>query len=367
MDLVTLNEDMQPYQLIENYDSLIWTERFDTTGDMQITTGLVDEFMTILPEGTILSLRESNVAMIVETHQIDRKKNKPEVLTIKGRSFESILDRRVALSDVVAGVADWTVTAKTPSDVAYYIIEKICVEGILSVNDIFPPEIVQFNSPLDYETSTGPAKSFSVAKQNLLTAVLALIQTEAMAVSTTTPPTPEIVRHGIQAIRPNADGTAITVDIYTGTDRSASIYFDATRDMLDDGSYLFSKVGSASNAYIIGPASAARMSKTPTMLAGMERRVILVDGTTSGIGDATTLRSYAETGLAEAHETAIFNGTINQEISDYKYGVDYFLGDTVKLVGDYGMEEKARVTEYIRSEDATGSKSYPSLVTIQEF
>ena len=138
MDLVTLNENFQPSRLVENYSSLIWTERFNTVGDFQITTGDVKRFMNLLPEGTVVSLRESNVPMIVETHQIDRKKNQPQVLTIKGRSFESILSYRVAVSSIAASVADWAVVAKIPSDVAYFIINKICVEGILDAKDIFP-------------------------------------------------------------------------------------------------------------------------------------------------------------------------------------------------------------------------------------
>lgn len=366
MDLVTLDSSMQPKKLIENWDSLIWTERFNTVGDFQITTGNVEEFMDILPEGTVLSLRESNIAMIVETHQIDRKKNTPQNLTIKGRSFDSILDRRVAVASVGAAVGDWEVVAKTPSDVAYFIINKICVEGILDPLDIFPADVVQFLTPADYLTSTGPNRQFSVQKGNLLAAVVSLLSTEVKADPTTTPATPAVVQHGIRAVRPNSFGTAIGIEIYTGTDRSDQIYFDGTRNLLDDGSYLFSKVGSADAAYILGPSNGAKLNKFDTPRSGMARRVTLVDATTSGVSDADALRSRGETSLAEAHETAVFDGSINQDLSPYVFGQDYFLGDTVKLVGDYGLEEKARVTEYIRSQDATGTTAYPTLAAINE-
>jgi hypothetical protein len=322
--------------------------------------------MTVLPEGTLVSLRESNVPMVVETHNVVRKKNKPTNLIIKGRAFESILDRRIAVSAVSGGVGDWNVIAKTPSDVAYYIIEKICVEGILSANDIFEPAIVQFLTPDDYLTGTGPNRSFSVPRGNLLNAVVTLLQTEAKEDLSTTPDTPAVVQHGIRAIRPNNTGTAIGIEIYTGTDRSGNVYFDGTRDLLDDGSYLFSKVGSADTAYILGPASAVILNKSGAASSGINRRVILVDGTTSGVSDETSLVEHGKMSLAEAHPLAIFDGSINQDLSPYVYGVDYDLGDTVRLVGDYGLDEKARVTEYIRAEDATGVKSYPTLVTVVE-
>lgn len=364
MELMTLDANRQPAKLVEQYDSLIWTERFNTVGDFQIQTGDIDRFMNLLPEGTYVTLRESNVPMIVETHNIVRKRNEATKLIIKGRSFESILDRRISISAVAAGLGDWNVVAKIPSDVAYYIIKRICVDGVLSANDIFPAALVQFNTPADYLTGTGPNRSFSVPRGNLLNAVLTFLQAEAKADATTTPATPAVVQHGIRAVRPNASGTAVGIEIYVGTDRSGTVYFDGTRDLLDDGSYLFSKVGSGTSAVVLGQTSAVTLEKGSVAPSGMDRRVILVDGTSSGVADQATLVEHGKLSLAEASQTSIFDGSIDQNLSPYVYGVDYNLGDIVRLVGDYGLEEKARVTEYIRAEDNNGVKSYPTLVTV---
>lgn len=364
MELVTLNSDMQPERLIEGYDSLIWTERFNTVGDFQITAGDISRIMTALPEGTFVSLRESNIVMQVETHLIERKKRQPEILTLKGRACESILDRRVALSALSGGVSDWAVNVKTPSDAAYFIINKICVEGILDPADIFPSSVVEFITPDDYLTSTGPTRQFSIQKGKLLAAVLTLLQAEAREDLTTTPDTPAVVQHGIRAVRPNALGTAIGIEIYTGVDRRETVYFDASRDLLDDGSYLFSKVGSATTAYILAAGTAAILDRDIAERTGLDRRVTLVDATTSGISDLAALQAHGELSLAEAREVAMFDGSINQHINPYVYGVDYGLGDIVRLAGDYGLESFARVTEYIRTEDKTGYKAYPTLTTV---
>lgn len=366
MDLMTLNAANQPAKLVESYDSLIWTERFNTISDFKLTTGLVDQFMTLLPEGTYVTLRESNVPMIVETHEIERKKNEPQKLTITGRGFTSILERRQAIQSVLAltGSDSWVVNVKTPSDLAYYIINKICVEGLISAKDIFESAIVQFPTPTDYLTSTGPTKPFTVERGNLLDVVLKLLQTEAAADATTTPATPAVVQHGLRAVRPSSAGTAIAIQIYTGTDRSATIYFDATRNLLDDGKYLFSKVGNGNAAYGVASGIAATMFEGTPEPSGLARRVLLVDASTSGISDATILKNEMSRALAEAHETAMFDGSINQDLNPYKFGVDYNLGDLVKVVGDYNLSATARVTEYIRSEDATGVKNYPTLTTV---
>lgn len=366
MELMTLDENNQPAKLIENYDSLIWTERYNTIGDFQIQTGYVDEYLSLLPEGTILTLRESNVPMVVETHQIDRKKNQPQKLIITGREYTKILSQRVSIQSVgsLTGSVNWNVDVKTPSDLAYFIIYKICVEGIISPLDIFPAEKVVFPTPDDYLTSTGPTRSFTVARGNLLATVLSLLQTQAPADPSTTPDTPEVVPHGIRAVRPNAAGTAIAIEIYVGQDKTNDVYFDGTRDLLDDGTYLFSKVGAANVAYGVGNGMAATMYEGATEPEGLDRQVILVDGSTSGIADEEILRNEMSKSLSEAHEIAIFDGSVNQDLSPYVFGVDYGLGDVVKLVGDYGLVSNARVTEYIRSEDASGVKAYPTLSTV---
>jgi hypothetical protein len=368
MDLLTLDANNQPAKLIENYDSLIWSERFNTISDFQIVTGNVEKFMQQLPEGTRLTLRDTSLVMKVETHQIDRKKRQPQKLTIKGRGFESILDQRISIQSVASltGASDWVVSAKTPSDVAHFIIYRICVDGLVSVKDIFESSIVQFPTPSDYNTSTGPVKNFVVPRGNLLATALGLLQTEAPLDISTTPDTPAVVQHGIRAVRPAAGATAIGIQIYTGVDRSATVYFDATRELLDDGTYLFSKVGSANAAYGLAPGIAATMYEGASEPSGLARRVTLVDGSTSNVADVAVLQNYMSQALAEASETAIFDGSVNPDLNPYTYGAnqDYYLGDVVRIAGDYGLDEFARVTEYIRTEDATGEKAFPTLETI---
>lgn len=363
MDLITLDDDNLPWKMVEKYDSLIWTERFNTVGDFQITTGEVDRFMDLLPEGQVVSLRESTVPMIVETHLIERKKNTPTKLTIKGRDFCSICDRRITAKEA-GGTGEWTTIKKTPSDVAWYVMDQIAVAGLLDAADIFENDIVEFPAPADYGTSTGPNRSFVVPRGNMLTAVLQFLQAEAKLDVSTTPDTPPVVPHGLRAVRPTAVDP-IQIQIYTGTDRSDTVYFDARRKLLDDGSYLFSKVGSATTAFCIGADTYVWVDKDAVPAEGIARRVILVDASQTQITDEELI-SQGKLSLSEAHPTAMFDGSINQELSPYTYNVDYGLGDIVKFVGDYGLASKARVTEYIRSKDNTGSKSFPTLVKIDE-
>lgn len=365
MDLITLNSQYQQSKLIENYDSLIWTERFNTVGDFQLVTGN-SEFLDILPEGTVLSLRESTVPMVVKRHLVERKKDLPAKYTIVGTEFTNILKQRQAIQSVVGALGEWKVVAKQPSDVAYFIIVKVCVEGICDVADIFPPDKVQFIAPADYLDPARPNRQFAVSRGNLMATVLSLLQTEAEAEPDTVPPSPAVVPHGIRAIRPNTLGTAIGIQIYTGVDRTATIRFEATRDMLNDGSYLFSSENYNNAAYVLGPEGALKLHKGDVVPSGLDRSVLLVDATTSGVTENETLKTEGTSALSKAKKIARFDGSINEDLSPYIFNRDYGLGDTVLTVGDYGLATPARVTEFIRSEDATGTKSYPTLVSIEE-
>lgn len=365
MDLITLNEQYHQAKLIENYDSLIWTERFNTIGDFQVITGNRD-FLNILPKGKVLSLRDSTVPMVVEEHLIERPKNQPVKYTIKGREFTKILGQRLSIQSVIGALGTWNVDVMQPSDVAHYIIYKVCVEGICDVKDIFPADKVQFLTPSDYLEAGRPVRRFAVTRGNLLSTVLGLLQTEAKAEPDTTPPSPPVEPHGLRAIRPSESGTAIGIQIYKGVDMSGHIRFDGDRDMLDDGSYRFADQSYGSNAYVLGPAGAYKLHKGETDPSGLERSVVLVDASTSTITDGEALKSEGIRGLSNAKKIARFEGAINQDLSPYIYNVDYALGDIVTLVGDYGLVTPARVTEYIRSEDSTGNKAYPTLVSIEE-
>jgi hypothetical protein len=44
-----------------------------------------------------------------------------------------------------------------------------------------------------------------------------------------------------------------------------------------------------------------------------------------------------------------------------KFRVDYNIGDIVYVVGDYGVSQKMRVTEYAEILDENGSSAFPTL------
>lgn len=62
------------------------------------------------------------------------------------------------------------------------------------------------------------------------------------------------------------------------------------------------------------------------------------------------IRSLGKNALAENVETQSFNGEVDT-IDTYEYKEDYDLGDTVKVINEYGVEAEAQITEIMESDD----------------
>ena len=111
MELMTLKSNFQPRKLVDSYDSLIWTERYSVPGDFQIVMSDVAKAIQMMPLESCVALRESSVPMIVEAHKIEKQKGNPAKITITGRSYETVLERRVSVSDTFVSKSNWTITA----------------------------------------------------------------------------------------------------------------------------------------------------------------------------------------------------------------------------------------------------------------
>lgn len=393
MELVTLDGNYQPASLVERYASLIWTERYATAGDFELKTTDVERMIKLLPRESMVSLRESTVPMIVENHKIEKKTGGAPEVTITGRSFESVLDRRasVLLTTTDGGLTfhkiPWIIPADAPSDSAYFGIRKIIgdlvdrrpeldppltqeqidnLEGfqlgpqspILTAEDALP--MIDLPLPADFvlvePTDTMPERQFEVKPGNLYSVVMELINAN---------------HHGLKAVRPSNGGAAkIAVEIYNGANLTArndpnSVVFDAKFDQFDDATYLLSEQGSANHAYVVSKTKFENVPKNTATAeipapTGIKRRVILVDIASEDINDTADVRRTR--GLIELYKnnaTALFDGHIAQQVAT-GYNRDYFLGDIIRLDGEYGLSEFVRVAEFIRSDDATGSKAYPT-------
>lgn len=370
MELVTLDGNYRPASLVERYSSLIWTERYLPAGDFQLVSSDVERMITLLPLKSFVSIRESTVPMIVESHKIEKPKDNAPVLTVKGRSFESVLDRRVAAKIVGPDGPRlvWIELRQKASDAAYQAIRQTIGDVERPFTDItrlplpaVAPNIdaddglpmVDLTVPADYSDSI--QNTYEIKPGNLYSTVLELLAAN---------------HHGIKAVRPDDLSGKIAIEIYNGADLTKindpnAVVFDARFDQFDEATYLLTEQGSANQAYLFSKTAFQSVNKnTPTTEipepTGLDRRVLYLDVSGENItDDAETRRTRALIELYKNNATALFDGKVSEQVAT-GYNQKYFLGDIIRLDGEYGLSEDVRVSEFIRSDDSTGSKAYPT-------
>lgn len=367
----------QRKELIESYSSLIWTERFSTNGDFEMVSNDIDDVLTKLPlpgpfePPLLVGIRESKVPMIVETHLIEEPKNAPPKITTRGRSFETFLEERQTLTVIDSTTARAPVIqlAGKPANAVVVFVNSIIGPSGAIVEDRIPE--INFgigNVPEAYPVpTTDKFIKYPVEAKDLYSWIMDTLKLG-------TPDTRETfsgVRAGagLKSSLPVFGGTQIDIQIYEGIDRRTSIVFDAKQDQFDEVKHLLSIAG-YKNVMLTAAANGIKNAQTRSAaISGLSRRVGYQDLTSSVTAAssnpdwASFLVNKSKIGLAQAVPTVLFSG----EIADQQaalYGVDYFLGDQVKLSGDYGLTQDVRIAEFVRSQDSTGTKSYPTFEAI---
>ena len=95
-----VDQQLRPIYLIDNYKSLVWTERYNEAGDFELEMPIssASKILELLKYNSFLQLEaaESFQTMIVEGIEITTDPDEGDSIVYSGRSAESLLDRRVA-------------------------------------------------------------------------------------------------------------------------------------------------------------------------------------------------------------------------------------------------------------------------------
>lgn len=365
MELAVLNDQFRPKRLVEDHTSLVWAERYSAASDFQRDSEDIGGTLQKLPlytvvggvqVPTVVSLRDSDVPMIVETHKITKPLNGPPKIVTTGRSFETVLDRRTTIKSPLgtAKIQPWTSSQKTAVDAAYEALNRIVTLGEANLADQIPEiDIKPPIRPAGYNDSALPVRNIQVDPGELYSWVLGQIQTE---------------NYALRAVRPKDLSTSkVSIEIYTGTDRTTEIVFDARFDQFDNAEYLLSQAAWKNTSQVGGATDSVEVTDGNTY-TGLNRRVSYFDGSqiTTGLTGSTlddAMTNLGKVDLAKQLETALFMGEVSRQMGSL-YGKDYFLGDIVKLTGNYGLSQFVRISEFIRSEDNTGEKAYPTFASL---
>lgn len=437
MYLAVLDESMILQHICEDYKSIIWTERFHGFGDFKLTVPGTLENLQIYQLDYYLYTKGTNKLMIIEQIELNTEYSKQSMLTVSGRSLESILDRRVMhpypiwegtilckeertrgkVKDVIKHYSNLLFKQRDSLDSSHE--RHVKGFGWYSVDEL--PGGIRRGRPVssmdigDIRVSTeGVVRDMSIRNPNWGRYMDYTKDPYSMEGSWY-----KLVQELTDL---TMSGWAIEYDgedpyywygyTYNGVNRTFNqgerppVVFSPKYDNLSKATYFKSKVGTRTKIF-----SGAVKFEIPTQLAldgeylgasasnnAMQNNSVTV-GTpglglregyfkspsvehTNGMMQDTTgakgvlpndpksihrqIHEQCNTELWRHMPLEMFSGEAAQQ-SMYTYNEDFFLGDFVQIQNEFGQQDIARITEYIRSSsDSEGDIFYPTFESLSD-
>ena len=377
--------------IVDNFESLIWSERYYGDGDFELVVPLSMDVIEKIPMGIFLGTSTSNEIMIAETVQIEDRK-----VNIKGISLLSWLNNRFIRNSKLHKIRDWQIEDKVPEEILWMMVNaSINPEFLTSENtDIHEnylsklviPELGLHNypdftvDPVTVTVSFGPlydelqkvAMAYGVGMQILLetnldpTAEFPLgFRTYRGLDKTSSQNENPIVRFS-----PSLDSLTNIKELQSQSAYKTIAF--AFAPSLDETTDLGDPSLGEHNAGIAFPVGMGHVDE----YTGFDCRAIQVfaddvSGFPLPISNRQIrslikiLSTAAKKQLADATIVKAVDGEI-VSTDMFQYGRDYSLGDLVEIEGNSGVIKKALVTEYIRVQDMEGERGYPTVTVVED-
>lgn len=339
--------------VVDTFESLIWTDRFFQNGDFELYVSLDQDALKFLDMADYyLVLNDSEHAMIIERFQLDTDSEAGPHLKVTGRSLESILSRRIIWGQVA-------LTGNLQNGI------KQLIDSSIISPDITDRKIPNFV----FEVSTDPIiTALTVDAQyygdNLYDVIQKLCETNKIGFKITM-----------------TSDNIFVFKLYTGIDRSYNqeinphVIFSPDFDNLSNSSYVRSKDSFKNVTMVAGEGEgSARKIVSVGSGVGLDRREIFTDasGVSSNVNGTTISDSEYSAQLTQKgtetinsnQEIQTFDGTADVKTETlYVYGRDFFMGDIVQIVNEYGLEASSRVVELIHSQSSSDVETYPTFAS----
>lgn len=367
MEFFVLDKSFKVVDIVDEFESVIWTERFSAYGDFEFYVRASIENIQRFPKGYYLFYPNSVSTMVIDHVKITSDLEDGDHLVVSGRSLESLLLRRVI-----------------PKKVTYKGDIQTAIQTILNENVINPTEsrrkinnfVFEKNNNLP-DTSSETDDGYEFDGDTVYDAIKTILDSK---------------KYGFRLSLKTADrwiDTKMTFRITNGTDHSYEqdknpyvvfssnygnlISSDTTMDYRElynaayvGGSEIRNDDGSIKRlvAYVPNRDGSIGWDYHETFYSGLS--VQQNDDKGNPLPDSTVLNSLKSEGKKELKKVG--SGiTFDAEVSSTTgmvYNEDYTIGDIVQFENSYNMAYPAKITEYIRNWDTNGYNEYPTLETI---
>ena len=351
MEMLILNQEFVTIALIETYESMIWTDRYYAFGDFEIYTHVNKDILRDAQLDYYLFFPKSEKMMIIDEHIITSDAEIGNYLTIRGRSLESILDRRIIWAQTI-------LSGNFQNEVL----------RLLNENVINPTDPSRKISNFIFEPSTDPEiTSLTIDAQFTGTTIYDAIRSLC-----------EDRKIGFKIIL--NDLNQFVFSFYKGKDRSYAqdinpfVVFSPSFDNIINSNYLETNRVMKTAALVAGEGEG--LDRKTTAIGGgsdLDRRELFVDARdiSSDTQDGTLDEQQYEAQLVQRGNQRMteysFVKTFEGDVETsqmFVYGVDFFLGDTVQFINEFGIGASTRVDEIIFSSNNAGDNIVPTFTVV---
>lgn len=348
-----LNQNFELQGVIDDYVSIIWRPSYCEIGDFEIYINSTDKAINLLrPNWYVVRSSDISVVngvttykkvMVIKNLNLTTDVENGDYLEVTGRELKFLLHQRIVWGRYII------------RDSVEYALRRLI--GSNAVEPVEPTRTIpnmQFAEPKGYTEQIEQQTS----NKQLDEAVIEICKTYG---------------YGWDIY---ITDNKLTVDIYKGVDRSYNqserpyIVFSDNFENLFETEYVFKGENYANMTLVGGEGEGLdrTYAYVNNNISGLDRYEIFTDARdvsqNLGADDALTYEEYLlllEERGRENLAGKIMSEGFSGEVLDFnfRYGVDFFIGDIVTVINKYGIQKNVRVLSAIESEDASGTKLIP--------
>lgn len=353
MECLVLNKNFESILVLDSFESLIWTDRYNKYGDFEIYMPASIEIFDYLKEDYYLYNPDSEHMMIIEDTAIKSDSDDGDHLIINGRSLESLLYRRIIWKQT-------NLSGNFQNGLKQLIYDAIIDpedESRKIPNFIFEESTDERITSLELEAQYTGDNLYDVISSNCIDKKIGF----------------KIILN---------DDNQFVFSLYSGEDRSFSqdsnpfVIFSPNFENIINSDYKKTRNEYRNVTLIAGEGEGVdRKTSVIGNVSGIDRRELFTDARdiSSKTDDGTlTNEQYIEKlnqrGIEELkkyEEDEVFEGKV-ETTQMFVYKKDFFIGDIVQLANGYGMEARSRISEMIFSQDENGESVYPTFEIVKD-
>lgn len=423
-------KDKNTFEIIrieESFSSLVWTERYQAAGEFVLDIPINVANFDVYKRGNYVILDESEEVMMIESLNIDDQQEDP-VLEVSGRSLSLILERRINASRLLDNYAEaivyngdygTVVSSMVANDIVnpymeYYIWRHTTADGTVEdgygYNEGDNNYKVKVQQTMPYRAIPGFSYTNKVSgvtidkNYNKLMTIYDILVSFSKAYVT-----------GFTVRLGKNGGFVLTT--YKGTDRTSKqkvldpVIFNPVMDNISYVNYFedqtdYRNVGLAySDGYYSNidffPENVFSTdifsgyvwvtkddSKSNASISGLNRMEVPFDVRSSASvssydptkeppedaseEDLLPIEKKVEAAGNDEFESGDYDFVQTSEgaidpLVRYRFGVDYFLGDTVEISNNNGVVMTAIIDEVVRSYDSDGFITTPNFKSMADY